>query len=547
MYTLSSSSNVSLLIVFNFLLPSSSIRLCIFILGGIWFYVNKIKDFSISICISYPKVKNSSREIIIRSWFYRQRHYSMSMSSLSPQIISLFDLPDRWFLAPPFARTCRRFQEVVDVCLDQTIKRDLDALDCDFDGLVIKVNDLSLRELLWATNHHPRWAIAYKYPAKQATSTVIRVERQVGRTGVLTPVAHIDPVVLSGATISKVTLHNPDVIREKDIRIGDRVFVQRSWEVIPYIVCSIPDARDGTQQVVPPPLVCTVCWDRTHIEQAESGSTSYYCINTTCPATIKETIKHFVGRDMMNIEWVGDALIDAMVDHQIIVDCTDLYKLLSDPVMRMITKNIPGMGDKKITLIAQWLEQSKKNLLHKIIYALGIPQVWEKTARILVDHLKELILTSDWSLPTDSKTVLSKILLYLQDEQFLQSIHSIGKETSSSIIDWFCNSHNQWLVDRLIGYGVELTHWWEDTMRDSDRLQYVRFAISGIFPHSRDQIISYLVKQGATYCPTITSNTNLLIVWENPSSKLKKALDKWIECVQWVDGLYQRFDLPPLS
>lgn len=472
--------------------------------------------------------------------------------------VSKKDLIDRGFIAPPFEKMCSTFQEVVDTCLDTTIKNHLDGLDCEFDWLVIKIYSASYRELLWSTNHHPRWAIAYKYPAKQATTKVISIERQVWRTWVLTPVAHIDPVELSGATISKVTLHNPDIIRDKDIRIGDRVCIQRSWEVIPYIVCSIPEVRNGSEIVVAKPSHCPMCHDPLHTQvTTASGSTSYYCVNITCPAVVKETIKHFVSRDMMNIEWIGDAIIDAMVDNQIIHNYTDLYLLITDASMRMMTKNLPGMGVKKIEHIIQWLERSKHSSLAKVLYALGIPHVGEKTASILVDHIKEkYIQSSSWvTINTSDYHDQNKadvsvqidffhtILSYLTDIVFLQSIHSIGQETSSYIINWFNNEHNKTMVYTLIWYGVKLDNWGDQIQRDWEKLQYVRFAITGTFPLSRDQIISLLVKQWATYCPTITSNTNLLIIGDKSSSKVKKASDKWIECIEWLDALYQKFDL----
>jgi DNA ligase (NAD+) len=167
---------------------------------------------------------------------------------------------------------------------------------------VVKIANVNYRELLGTTNHHPKRAIAYKYPAKQAITTINQVEFQVGRTGILTPVAHLDPVELSGVTIARVSLHNPDFISEKDIRVNDKVVLQRSGEVIPYIVCSLPEMRDGKQIPIIFPTQCPVCKELIHKEVASSGNTSYYCINASCPASTKEKIKHFVGRDMMDIQ-----------------------------------------------------------------------------------------------------------------------------------------------------------------------------------------------------------------------------------------------------
>ena len=445
-----------------------------------------------------------------------------------------------WFLSAPFYQVHKSIEPIIARCNDQDIKKRLDSMDIEFDGLVIKIHEQSTRELLWSTNHHPRRAIAYKYPAKQVTSIVEQIEWQVGRSGILTPVAHIKPTQLSGVIISRVTLHNPDFIREKDIRKGDHVFIQRSWEVIPYIVCTIPELRNGSEIIVWKPEFCPVCNDPISAEKADSGNTSYYCLNINCPASIKEKIKHFVSRDMMDIEWIGDAIIEAMVDNQIISHFTDLYKLISDPSMKLVVKNLPGMGEKKIDIITKWLEQSKSKELYKIIYALGIPQVWEKTAKILSDTIREESSEKLWKKEESSEKLL---LSYLCNKDFLNSIHSIGPETCNNIIDRIHNTHNQEALVLLSSYGVDFGNFGSEIIRESEKLQYIRFAISGTFQISRDSIISILVKQGATYCPNITKNTNLLIIWLNPSSKVSKASKLQIEIIEWLEAVWTKLDV----
>lgn len=451
------------------------------------------------------------------------------------------------FKPMPFLQHCDTIEEVISICMNQTIKSKLDSMDIEFDGLVIKIKDNNLRALLGSTNHHPRRAIAYKYPAKQATSVIEKVERQVGRSGILTPVAHVKPIQLSWVTISRVTLHNPDFIHEKDIRIWDHVFIQRSWEVIPYIVCMIPELRNGSEVIIWKPELCPVCNDPISTEKADSGNTSYYCFNINCPATIKEKIKHFVSRDMMNIEWIGDAIIEAMVDNQIIFHFTDLYKLITDPSMRMIVKNLPGMGEKKIEIIIQWLEQSKSKELYKILYALGIPQVGEKTAKILSDTIRDYSMDDLLGRPNNGQNngrfSHTNLISFLSNRSFLEEIHSIGPETCNSILDRANNTHNQEALSLLSQYGIRFNNFGSEIIRESEKLQYIRFAISGTFQISRESIISTLVKQWATYCPNITKNTNLLIVWLNPSSKVSKASKQGIETVEWLTNLEKRLDI----
>jgi DNA ligase (NAD+) len=450
------------------------------------------------------------------------------------------------FLPAPFFRICNSIDEVVASCLDQTIKSTLDNYDSEFDGLVIKIMGQENRDLLGSTNHHPRWAIAYKYPAKQATSIIQQIEWQVGRTWILTPVAHIQPVQLSGVTISKVTLHNPDFIKEKGIMMGDHVIIQRSGEVIPYIICTIPQLRDESQTQVLAPAQCPICKETIHTQVADSGNTSYYCINATCPASTKEKIKHFVGRDMMNIEGLGDAIIEQMVDNQIISTYADLYSL-AQPNIRMITKNLPGMGDKKIDNIITYLEKSKTKELSAILYALWIPQVGEKTAKVMVDHiqgkLKEANKDEHRQISWESTFSYNDLVRIFQDADFLASIHWIGPETVSSVIDRMSHEPNQKILTELEKYWVQFDNFGSEIKLESNKLEYVRFAISWTFAISRDQIISHLVKQGATYNPNITKNTNLLIVWQNPSSKVTKASKQGIETVDGLVELEKRLEL----
>lgn len=298
----------------------------------------------------------------------------------------LYPLSEYWFLTPPWFDLADNIQSVIDTCQNTNIKNFLDSQDVEFDGLVIKISDLNSRNLLWSTAHHPKRAIAYKYAAKQARTKLLSIEWQIGRTGILTPVANVQTVELSGIKISRITLHNRDFIINKNIYIWDQIIIQRSGEVIPYLVAVLPEYRDNTEIVPAKPDVCPSCGEKIAEEYSNTGNLSFYCENINCPATIKERIKHFVSRDCMNIEWLWDAIIDMMVENGILRSIDDLYSLY-DPSVRLLAKSLPGMWDKKIDNIIQQLEKSKSNELRRIINALGIKWIGKKTAIIIADHI----------------------------------------------------------------------------------------------------------------------------------------------------------------
>ena len=298
------------------------------------------------------------------------------------------ELVQLWFTAAPWSKTVVNISEVINICSDKSLKDFLDNQNVEFDGLVIKLAKVDYRKFLWNTSHHPKWAIAFKFESKQARTTLENIERQVGRTGILTPVANVKTVELSWVNISRVTLHNWDFLMSKDIYIWDQIIIQRSWEVIPYVVATIAEYRDGSQIKPQKPAHCPVCGESVDEEFSSTGNISFYCVNTNCPASLKERIRHFVSRDCMNVEWLGDAIIDMMVDNGVLWSVDDLYKF-TDPNMRLIVKSLPWMWDKKIDNIVAQLENSKNAELRRIINALWIRQVGKKTAKMIADHIEE--------------------------------------------------------------------------------------------------------------------------------------------------------------
>ena len=254
--------------------------------------------------------------------------------------------------------------EIVEICLDHTTKQFLDSQDFDFDGLVIKVIDqpeqpdikdnlfengennsefpISFRQILGATHHHPRWGMAYKFPAEQASTQILSIDFQVGRSGIITPVANVSPVQLSGAEISRVSLHNFDFIHSKDIKEKDFVRIQRSGEVIPYIMSVIKERRTGEENLVTPPLFCPSCnAPITNID------IHYYCTNPSCSAQLREKILHFVSKDAMDIQGIGDSIVDVLIQQHILETIVDIYKILDLPV-QILLKKYPGFGEKRV-------------------------------------------------------------------------------------------------------------------------------------------------------------------------------------------------------
>ncbi|MDR0650770.1 MAG: NAD-dependent DNA ligase LigA [Candidatus Peribacteria bacterium] len=251
------------------------------------------------------------------------------------------------------------------ICLDPTVKTFLDEQDFDFDGLVIKVvNQNGERHLLGTTHHHPRWGIAYKFPAEQTSTQILSVNFQVGRNGTLTPVAQLQPVKLSGAEISRVSLHNVDFIRNKDIKKSDFIWIQRSGEVIPYVIGVVKERRTGNETPIEAPLFCPVCQSpTTHI------GVFYYCANPNCPAQLKEKIRYFVSKDCMDIQGIGEGIIDVLVDKGIFRSVADIYQLERSE-LRILLRKFPGFGDKRIYDLMKQVKASKRQPLWRMINAL---------------------------------------------------------------------------------------------------------------------------------------------------------------------------------
>lgn len=302
-------------------------------------------------------------------------------------------------------KVLKGIQAVISYCNEYERKRD--ELPYEIDGMVIKVNDLDLQDAMGMTTHHPRWAIAYKFKARQATSKLRNVEFQVGRTGSITPVAKIDPVFISGVTVGSISLFNEDVIREKDLKIGDTVLVERAGDVIPYIVKSLTEVRDGNEKDIIFPKDCPVCYSELYKEEGEAA---WRCINIECPAQVVERMIHYVSKDAMDIRSFGEANVRKFYELGLLKDIPGIYTLDFTAISKMA-----GFGKKSIENLQSAIEESKHQSLNRLIFALGIRYVGETTAKVLANSIYHLFDLKDFS------------------EEKLQTLEDIGVKVAKSV------------------------------------------------------------------------------------------------------------------
>lgn len=394
-------------------------------------------------------------------------------------------------------KRCRSIDEVIEHCL--AFEEQRDALPFEIDGMVIKVNSLDLQDRLGMTTHHPRWAIAYKFKARQASSKLLRVEFQVGRTGSITPVAKIEPVPIGGVTVSSVSLFNEEVIKDKDLKIGDTVLVERAGDVIPYIVKSNPELRNGTEQEIIFPTQCPVCTEDLYKPEGEAA---WRCINVSCPAQVVERIIHFSSKDAMDIRSFGDSIIRRFYEMSIVRDIAGIYKIDFEQL-----KGLEKFGAKSVENLKAAIEKSKQQPLNRLIFGLGIRYVGETTAKTLanaVDHLKDL---ATWT------------------EEQLCSLEDIGPKVAGSVHQFFQNHENMHLLDELEAIGLTLTNQ-HKKKGDSEEgaLGGKTFLFTGTLSHfKRSDAETMVEEKGGKLLSGVSSKLDFLVVGADAGSKLEKA------------------------
>src|SRR3990167_3088727 len=385
----------------------------------------------------------------------------------------------------------------VEGCLEyyRRIANQRDNLSYQIDGVVYKVNHFTEQEELGYITRAPRWAIAHKFPAEEANTIIESVEFQVGRTGALTPVARLRPIHVAGVMISNATLHNMDEIKRKDIHIGDTIIIRRAGDVIPEVVGVIL-AKRKTVSKISLPKYCPVC--HSLVEHLEGEAVARCTGELICPAQRKETIKHFASRRAMNIDGLGDKLIDQLVDNDLIQNVADIYQLTEEQLA-----NLERMGKKSAQNLLEQIEKSKYTTFNRFLYALGIREVGETTAKQLATNFRALA------------------NLQQANEEELQAVSDIGPIVAAHIVNFFNESHNGEVIRRLIKEGI---HWPDVAVSHALPLSGKSFVLTGTLDKmSRDEVKEKLEKLGAKVSGSVSSKTNYVVVGADPGSKLEKA------------------------
>ncbi|HNJ93386.1 MAG TPA: NAD-dependent DNA ligase LigA [Ferruginibacter sp.] len=379
----------------------------------------------------------------------------------------------------------------------QEFEKQRDDLGYEIDGMVIKVNDLKLQDKLGMTSHHPRWAVAFKFKARQGTSKLLSVEYQVGRTGAVTPVAKIEPVQVGGVTVSSISIHNEDYIREKDLKLGDTILIERSGDVIPQIVKSFAELRTGAEKKIKFPTHCPVC-DSELYKPADEAV--WRCVNINCPAQIVEGIIHFVSKDAMDIRSFGEANVRRFYELGFLKDIPGVYTLPWDEIQKM-----DGFGEKSIAKLQQAIEDSKKQPLHRVIYALGIRYVGETTAKTLANAVEHLLQFTDYS------------------EEQLQQLEDVGVKVAKTVYEFFHNKNNIQLLRELEKRGVQLNNE-KKNLATGGNLSGQTFLFTGTLAKLKRSAAEELVEQnGGSILSGVSAKLNYLVVGEDAGSKLEKA------------------------
>jgi len=421
---------------------------------------------------------------------------------------SLEEMARMGFKVNPYRQICDGVEQVLAFCAEWEARRE--QLPYEIDGVVVKVDSVEQQRRLGFTAKAPRWAIAYKYPARQAVTTVEGIEVQVGRTGALTPVAHLKPVEVGGVTVARATLHNEDEIERLGLEIGDDVVIERSGDVIPKVVRV--HAQGSYRKKFRMPAECPVCGGKIVREEGEAASR---CINTNCSARLKESILHFASRHVMNIDGVGDALVDQLVDRGMVPSVADLYGLTVDALMAL-----ERMGKKSAGNIVRNIENSKKNRLPRVLTALGIRFVGERTAVFLAEAFGSMDAIAAASL------------------EELQQAEEVGPKVAESVFQFFREPRNRELVERLRAAGLQFTY--ESTRPKYGPLKGMTFVLTGTLPNmSREDARRLIEVAGGKVSGSVSKKTNYVVAGEDAGSKLDKARELGIPVI----GEDQLFDL----
>ena len=392
----------------------------------------------------------------------------------------------------------------------ETFHKQREHFPFEADGLVVKVNSFELQRLLGAKTREPRWAIAYKFPSHKAITKLLGIYPSVGRTGVITPIAVLEPVKIGGVTVSRSTLHNWVEVNRKDLRQGDLVVIERAGDVIPHVLESLKDKRIGMEIKVEPPTHCPICNSMTVKEEDEIV---VRCINLNCEAQVVERIRHFASKSAMDIEGLGDKTVNLIYKKGLIKHFSELFTLKESQLL-----TLPGFGQKSASNLIQAIEKSKITKLSRFLYSLGILHVGEFASRLIATHFNNI---------RD---------LYHIDSQKLMSINQIGEKTALSISKFFNSEENIKTIEDLLKLGLKIEN--PDYKTDENSLvKKLNFVITGIHPIPRKEIEDKIIRNGWRVSESISKNTDYLIAGEKAGSKLNKAESLGVKIISFDDFL----------
>ncbi|MDP3791179.1 MAG: NAD-dependent DNA ligase LigA [Candidatus Omnitrophota bacterium] len=403
-------------------------------------------------------------------------------------------LKDAGFRVNPHFKLCKNIEEVIEYCNLWEKKRE--GLDFNIDGMVVKINDRGQRDSLGVTSKSPRWEIAYKFPAEKALTMVNDIIIQVGRTGAITPVAILKPVHLSGTTVSRATLHNFDEIERLDVKIGDKVYVEKSGEIIPKVLSVAKEKRTGKERSLNLPISCPACGSKLHRVEDE---VALRCENAGCPAQMKERILHFASRNAMDIDGMGEAIVNQLVDKSLVRDYGDIYGLKLDDI-----KGLERMADKSGANLISAIEKSKSNNLNRLIFALGIRHVGEHAAWLLANSFGSIEKLSSSSVDD------------------LVGVHEIGPVMAESVNNFFANKENLRILKKLAESGLKMT---AGVLKEKGgKLEGKTIVITGTLKNfSRSQAEDLVRKLGGNPSSSVSKSTDFLVAGTAAGSKLDKA------------------------
>jgi DNA ligase (NAD+) len=395
-----------------------------------------------------------------------------------------------------YTKIVKNITEVKAFCEEIETKRD--SLPYEIDGVVIKINSLEQQSKIGAIAKSPRWAIAYKFKAKQAVTKLKDITLQVGRIGTITPVAELEPVFLAGSTISRATLHNSDEIERKDIRVGDYVKIEKGGDVIPKVVEVVLEQRPKSSKPFKMPDKCPVCKQPLHRPEGEAN---HYCTNSLCPAQVQGRMEHFVARTAMDIEGLGFQILEKFIQLGYLKDITDIYKL-EKKVKEL--KSLDRFGEKSIDNILNSIERSKERPFEKVLYAIGIRHVGDRTARVLAKHFKKI----------------DNIISATKEE--IESIHEVGPRIAESVYDFFHTKSNLQMIDKLRKSGLQFEM--ESIGTSSNKLEGLTFVVTGTLEkYKREEVEELIETLGGKAASSVSKKTSYVLAGAEAGSKLKKA------------------------